>query len=93
MENKINNDKILTHECNVLYNLLNPMKHVKSKNSYYSPILQGCMNTCSEKVKIRKFSNILDSGSSSKNVMSKLTKNLNKKYNQKQLRGKPKQES
>ena len=31
MENKINNDKNLTHECNVLYNILNTMKCAKSK--------------------------------------------------------------
>ena len=31
MENKINNNKSLTHDCNVLYNPLNPMKHEKSK--------------------------------------------------------------
>ena len=31
MENNINNDKNLTRECNVLSNLLNPMKRAKSK--------------------------------------------------------------
>ena len=54
MENKINNDKSLTHECNLLSNILNPMKRTKSKNSHYSPILQGCMNTLSGKEKFRK---------------------------------------
>ena len=41
MENKINNDKSLTHECNVLTNIFNPIKRAKSKNSNYSQILQG----------------------------------------------------
>ena len=39
MINKINNNKSLTHECNVLYNILNPMKRTKSRivitNQYY----------------------------------------------------------
>ena len=45
MKNKINNDKSITHECNVLSTILNPIKHAKSKDSHSSPILQGCMNT------------------------------------------------
>ena len=55
MSNKINNDKSLTRECNVLSNLLNNMKHVKSKNSNYSPILQGCMNTRIGRSKLTNF--------------------------------------
>ena len=43
MENKINNDKSLTNECNVLSNPLGTIK--RAKQSHYSPILQGCMNT------------------------------------------------
>ena len=55
MENKINNNKSLTHDCNVLSNILNPIKRTKSKNSHYSPILQGCMSTHSGRAKFRFF--------------------------------------
>ena len=47
MENEINKDKSITHECNVLTNILNPAKSATLKYDHYSPILQGCMNTCS----------------------------------------------
>ena len=33
MENKIKNDESLTHDCNILYNILNPIKRAKSKKS------------------------------------------------------------
>ena len=79
MANKINNDKSITHECNVLSNLLNNMKHVKSKNSHYSPILQGCMNTCSGEAKLRNFRILLDRGSTSPIVMGKLKSKLKQK--------------
>ena len=55
MKNMINNNKSLTQEFNVIYNILNPMKCAKSKNSHYSPILQDCMNTRSGKAKFRNF--------------------------------------
>ena len=57
MKNKINNDTSITHEYNVLSNILNIIKRTKSKNSYYSPILQGCMNTRSGREKLGFFSN------------------------------------
>ena len=55
MSNKINKDKIFTHEWNLLSNILNPMKCAKSKNSHYSPILQGCMNTHSGRENLENF--------------------------------------
>ena len=79
MENKIHNDKVLTHEFNVLSNILNPMKREKSKNSRYSLILQGCRNTRSGRAKIRNFPILLDSWSSSKIVMGKMASNLKEK--------------
>ena len=45
MDYKINKDNIIKHECNVLYNILDPKKLAKYKISYYSPIIQDCMNT------------------------------------------------
>ena len=76
MLNKTNNDKSLTHEYNVLSNLCNPMKCAKLKNSHYSPILQGCMNTCSGTANFRIFLFLLDNGSSSTMLMGKLTPEL-----------------
>ena len=76
MENKMNNDKSITHECNVLSNIFNPMKRSRSKNSHYLPILQFCMNTRSGRAKFRHFLILLDSRSSSKIVMGKLTSKL-----------------
>ena len=32
-------------ECNLLHDILNPSKIVKSKNPNYYPILHGCINT------------------------------------------------
>ena len=48
MENNISSDKSLTHECNVLSNLLCPLKHAKLKNSHHSPILQGFIKPVAE---------------------------------------------
>ena len=76
MENNINNYKSITHEFNVLSNILNPMKRAKSKNNHYSPILQGCMNTRSGRGENRNFWILLDSGSSSTILMGKLTSKL-----------------
>ena len=83
MSNKINNDKSLTHECNVLSNLLNTMKHAKSKNGHYSPILQGCMNTRIGRAKLTNFRIILVIRISSKIVMGKLTSKLKETNQQK----------
>ena len=41
------------HEFNVLSTLFKPKKRAKSKTSNYSPILQGCMNTCSRRAKFK----------------------------------------
>ena len=72
MANKINKYKSITHEFNVLNNLLNPTKHAKEKNSYYSPILQGYINIRSRRENFRNFRILLDSGRSSIIVMGKL---------------------
>ena len=69
------------------------MKRTKSKDSNYSPRLQGCMNTRSGREKIREFRILLDIGSSSTIVMGKLKPKLKGKNEQKQLHGKPKQGS
>ena len=79
MANNINNNKSLPHECNVLSNILNPMR--RAKNCHYSPTLQGCMNTHSGRAKFICFSILLDSGSSSKIVMGKMTSKLKGKIN------------
>ena len=83
MENHINNYKSLTHECNVLSNILNTMKHAKLKNIHYSPIMQGCMNTRSGRAKLTNVQILLDRRSSSTIVMGKLTSKLKEKIQQK----------
>ena len=40
-DNKVNN----ISECNLLHDILNPYKSTKITDSYYLPILHGCMNT------------------------------------------------
>ena len=76
MENNINKDKSIIHECNILTNILNPKKHAKSKYNHYSPILQGCMNTCSGRALFRNFRILLDSGIISKIAMVNLASKL-----------------
>ena len=92
MENNINNDKILTHECNELSNLLNTTKRKKSKNSHYSPILKGCMNNRSGTAKFRNFRIILDSGNSSTIVIGKLTSKLKENPRRNNYMGNPNRE-
>ena len=58
-------------ECNVLSTFINPTTCAKSKTSHYSPILQGCMNTCSGREKFKNFRILLDSGICSMIVMGK----------------------
>ena len=79
MANQINNDKSLTHEFNVLSNILNTMKHAKLKNIHYSPIMQSCMNTRSGRAKLTNFQILLDRRSSSTIVMVKLTSKIKEK--------------
>ena len=92
MENKNNNNKSLTHECNVLSNLLNPMKRAKSKNCHYSPIIQGCMKTRSGMSKFGFFLILLDRGSSSTIMMGKLMSKLKQKINRNNYAGNPSRE-
>ena len=49
MENNMNKEKSITHECNVLTNLFNAIKCAKPKNSHYSPVVKG------EKLEIFEF--------------------------------------
>ena len=72
MANNINSYKIVTHECNVLSNPLNPTEHEKSKTSEYSPILHGCMNSRSGGERFGKFRIKLYSRSSSTILMGKM---------------------
>ena len=72
MVNKMNIIISTRHDCNVISNPLGSTKCTKIKMSHYSLILQGCMNTCSGRVKFRDFIILLDSGRSSTIVMGKL---------------------
>ena len=50
-----NNDVIDISELYLIHNILNPSKHVKSKNYNYYTILHVCMNTCRGKAKFKTF--------------------------------------
>ena len=79
MAYKINKDNSIKHECKVLSYLLNPVKDAKNKNSHYSQILQGCMNTCSGREKFSNFRILMESESSSTIVMVNLKSKLKQK--------------
>ena len=51
--------------CNLLHDMINSSKHTKNLDSYYSPILYGCMNTQKGRAKFNNFRILLDSGCSS----------------------------
>ena len=91
--NEIRKYNSVTHECNVISNILNTTTHAKSNIDHYSPILKGCMNTCSGREKFRNFWILLDSGSSSTIMMGNLTSKLKQNNHQKQLRVKTNQGS
>ena len=74
-ENKVN--KI--SECNLLHDIINPSKCSKYINIYYSPIIDGCMNTRKSRAKFNKFRILLDSGCSSMIVMRRLITKLKSK--------------
>ena len=82
MDYNINKDKNIKHKCNVLSNLLNPKKCAKYKSSHYLPILQDCMNTHSGREKFRNFRILLDSGSTSTNIMGNLKSKLKQKQSE-----------
>ena len=42
----VNNDVNNITECKLLHDILNTSKSVKSKDYSYTPILNGCINTC-----------------------------------------------
>ena len=53
---RIHNNKVKNiAECNLLHDIINPLKRAKKLNSHYSPILHGCMNTRKGKAKFEKF--------------------------------------
>ena len=93
MANNKNNNKGITHECNVLSYILNPIKWAKTKNCHYSPILQICMNIHSGGGGNRSFRILSDSGISTTIVMGKMTSKLKQKKHQKKICGKTKQGS
>ena len=78
MANKINKDKIIVYERNILTGLLNTKNYAKTK-SCYSPIPHGCMRTLSGKGLFRIFRILLDTGSNSTIIMGKLTEQLKPK--------------
>ena len=92
MEIRINKNKSITYECNVLTHILNPTKHEKSKYDHYLPILLGCMNTHSGREEFRNFRIILDSGISSTIVIGKLMSKIKQKKIRKSYLGKPSKE-
>ena len=69
--NKVNN----IAEFSLLHDIINPPRLTK-KNSHYSPILHGCMNTRKGKVKFNKFRILWDIGCSSNIVMVRLVEKL-----------------
>ena len=76
-EKQINNS--IKHEYNALYNFLNPTKRTGTKNSHFSPILRGCMNTRSRRAKFKKLQIIFDNRRSSTIMKGKLTPKLKSK--------------
>ena len=48
------------------------LKRAIKKNSDYSPIIQGCMDTCIQREKFKNFHSLLESESISMIVMGKL---------------------
>ena len=79
MSNNIKIDKIIIHECNILADILNPTKRAKSKYNNYSPIQQGCINTCSGRELFRKFRILLNSRSISTIITVEMTSKLKPK--------------
>ena len=79
MAYKENINNCTNRECNVLYSYLKPTKCTKSRTSHYSPILQGCMNTCSGRAKFKCFLFLLESRSSSTILMGNMTSKLKTK--------------
>ena len=83
MANKIDYNKIITHECNILSNLLNSIKRAKSKNSHHSPILKGCMNTRSGRGEFINYMILFYSGRRSTIVMGNLISKIKQKISPK----------
>ena len=73
MENKSNSRQITRYEFNAISKLLGPTKLSKHLNSYYSPIIQGCMNTCTGRSNIRNPQILLYGSISSTIAMVELT--------------------
>ena len=85
MENKKYRNNSIKRECNVLSYFLNITKRARTKNSHYSPIIQGCMNTRSGRAKFKNFQIILDNGRSSTIMMGKLASKLKSKETEKNM--------
>ena len=71
LHNKIHVNYIA--ELNLLHDMSNPSKCVKSTNSCYSPILHGCINTHKGKTKFKNFRILFDSGCSPTIVVRVIT--------------------
>ena len=63
-------------ECNLIHDIINPLKRTKQLNSHYSPILHWRMNTRKDGENFKNFRILLDSGCSSKIVMKRLVETL-----------------
>ena len=72
-----NNEVNKLAECNLLHDMLNPSKCTKNKNSHYSPIIHGCMNTHKGRAKFKNVWILLDSACSFTIVMRLLISKLN----------------
>ena len=69
--NEVNN----IAECNLLHDIINLPKGIKTLKIHYSPILRGYMNTRKVKAKFKNFRVLLEIGCSSTIVMGGLVKN------------------
>ena len=68
-----NNNISAKNKFTIPSNFLNPKKRAKPKNSYYSPKLNGCMNTHSGEANFPSFQILLEIVRSSTIAMGKLT--------------------
>ena len=59
-------------ECNLLHNIINPLKRTKILNIRYSPILHGWMNTIKGRGRFKNFLILLESGFSSTIIIRRI---------------------
>ena len=63
-------------ECNLIYDIINPIKRANKLNSHYSHILHVCMNTRKGKAKFKNLHMLLYSGCTSNILMGRIVKKL-----------------